>query len=79
MPHSTLGSRGRLVLPKEVRDHLHVGPGDRIDFVVLADGQVVLRPAVMDARELRGLLAYTDGRVTLGEMNRTIRTRATGD
>ena len=79
MPQSKLSSKGHLVIPKEVRDHLHVQAGDRIDFVVLADGQVMIRPAVMDVRDLAGILARPDGRtVPLEAMDAAVRKRASG-
>jgi AbrB family looped-hinge helix DNA binding protein len=76
MPQSTLSTKGQLVVPKEVRDFLRVRPGDRIDFVVGADGQVTLRPAVVDIHELRGIL-HVPGRapVSVEEMNRAVRER----
>ena len=77
MPHSTLSTKGQLVVPKEVRDFLRVGPGDRIDFVVHDDGQVTIRPAVLDIHGLRGLL-HEPGRacVSVEDMKRAVRDRA---
>ena len=76
MPYSRLSTKGQLVVPKEVRDFLRVHPGDRIDFVVRDDGQVVIRPAVVDVHDLRGLL-HRDGRapVSVEEMRRAVRER----
>jgi AbrB family looped-hinge helix DNA binding protein len=76
MPHSTLSTKGQLVVPKEVRDFLRVRPGDRIDFVVHDDGRVTIRPAVVDIHELRGLL-HSPGRaaVSVEEMGRAVRGR----
>lgn len=79
MPQARLSSKGQLVIPKEVRDFLHVRAGDRIDFVVRDDGEVVIRPAVADVRDLRGLLARRDGEaLTIEEMNAAIREGAGG-
>lgn len=38
-------SRGRITLPKYVRQHLGIGPGDRIEFELLPDGGGVLMQA----------------------------------
>lgn len=78
MPSAKLSSKGQLVIPKEVRDFLRVGAGDRIHFVVRDDGQVVIRPAVLDVRALRGLLARCDGgeAVSIEEMKRVVRERS---
>ena len=79
MPYAKMSTKGQVVVPKEVREYLGIHAGDRIDFVVREDGQVVLRPAVLDVRELRGLL-HRKGRpaVTVEEMKRAVRHRAKG-
>jgi antitoxin PrlF len=76
MPASTLTSKGQLVVPKAVRDRLKLKPGDRLDFIVQEDGDVLLRPLAEDVRSLKGLLQRRGRRpVTVEEMNRTIRQR----
>ena len=77
MPVAKLTSKGQLVIPKEIRDLLRLQPGDRIDFVVREDGEVVIRPLVVDVRELKGSL-HASGRapVSLETMKETVRRRA---
>ncbi len=76
MPASTLTSKGQLVVPKAVRDRLKLKPGDRRDFIIQEDGDVLLRPLAEDVRSLKGLLHRRGRRpVTVEEMNRTIRQR----
>jgi len=77
MPKAKLTSKGQLVIPKPIRTHLDLHPGDVLDFVVQDSGDVLIRPAVEDLRGLKGLL-HRPGRraVTVGEMDRAIRTRA---
>ena len=38
---ATLTSKGQITLPKEVRDSLSLKEGDRVSFVVEADGSVL--------------------------------------
>lgn len=38
-----LRHKGQLTLPAEVRDALHVGEGDEVEFTVTESGEVVLR------------------------------------
>jgi AbrB family looped-hinge helix DNA binding protein len=45
MAAATLTSKGQLTVPKAVRDALGVGPGDRVDFVQMADGNFAVMPA----------------------------------
>lgn len=72
MSESTVTVKGQTTLPKAVRQALDLGPGDRLRYVILDDGQVRLlrtRPV----SELAGLLRR-DGNpvVSLDEMERAI-------
>jgi len=74
MATATLTSKWQMVIPKPVRDHLRVQPGDQLDFVIQDDGQVVVRPAVLDVRELKGILAKPGRKpVSVEQMKRAIR------
>jgi AbrB family looped-hinge helix DNA binding protein len=77
MPTATLSSKGQLVIPKTVREHMHLQTGDRVDFVVQDDGEVVIRPAATDIRDLKGIL-HKKGRkpVSISEMDEAVRQRA---
>jgi AbrB family looped-hinge helix DNA binding protein len=73
MAVATLTSKGQTTIPKEIRDLLGLAPGDKLDFVVESDGRVVLRPATLDVRALRGLLRKKGRKaVSLDEMDRAI-------
>jgi len=79
MPSATLTSKGQLTLPKAIRDLLQLGAGDRVDFVVSDDGTVMLRPATVDVRELKGLLHRKGIKpLSVKEMNAIVRRRAAG-
>ena len=78
MPVAKLTSRGQLVIPKPVRQHLRLQPGDSVDFVIGDDGEVTVRPAVGDVRQLKGILPKPAEPVSLEEMDRAIRTRTSG-
>jgi len=56
MAIATLTSKGQITLPKAVRDHLHLGNGDRLDFVILGNGEVQVKPVSGSYRELLGML-----------------------
>jgi len=76
MSTATLTSKGQTTIPKDVRDRLRLKPGDRIEFIVQPDGRVLIVPATVDARSLKGLLAPAKRRVSLTEMDDAIRTGA---
>jgi antitoxin PrlF len=73
MAVATLTSKGQTTIPKEIRERLGLAPGDKLDFVVDADGRVVLRPATLHVSELKGLLRRKGGKpVSLEQMDRAI-------
>ena len=79
MPRATLTSKGQVTVPKEIRDLLRLGTGDRVDFVVKEDGTVVLRPATVHVRELRGFLHRKGIKpLSVEQMNAVIRRRGAG-
>ena len=79
MPRATITSKGQVTVPKEIRDLLRLGTGDRVDFVVKDDGTVVLRPATVHVRELKGFLHRKGIKpLSVEQMNAVIRRRAAG-
>ena len=79
MPSSLITAKGQTTIPKAIRDRLRVEPGDRIDFVVQADGTVKVEPAIQGVTPLKGLLAAKGRRpVSVAAMHQAIRKRAAG-
>jgi antitoxin PrlF len=76
VPTATLTSKGQTVIPKAIRNHLGLQPGDALDFVVQDNGDVLIRPATEDIRGLKGLL-HRPRRlpVSVEKMNQAIRNR----
>lgn len=56
----TMTSRGRITLPKELRDQLGLVPGSRLAFSLLSDGSVVLRVKNRRLASLGGILTRPD-------------------
>lgn len=76
MPEAKLTSKGQMVVPKSIRERLGLHPGDRLDFVVQDDGNVVVRPATENVDRLKGILRRPGRRpVSVEEMKRIIRRR----
>ena len=74
MPEATLTSKGQVTIPKAVRDHLKLEAGARVDFIITADGTVLLRPLTRHVHELAGLLARHRTRAaSVREMDEGIR------
>ena len=60
-------SKGQATIPKAIREHLRLKPGDRVKFFVHPDGSVVLLPK-LPASALRGIVPPQKRRVTIEEM-----------
>jgi len=75
MSTATLTSKGQTTIPKDIRDHLHLAAGDRLEFVLSGD-VVVLRPVTRKVTDLKGFLPKPPKALSLEEMDAAIRRRA---
>jgi antitoxin PrlF len=65
---SAITVKGQATIPKAIREHLGLKPGDRVKFFVHPDGSVVLLPK-LSALSLRGIIKSRRRRpVTIAEM-----------
>jgi antitoxin PrlF len=65
---SAITVKGQATIPKAIREHLRLRPGDRVKFFVHPDGSVVLLPKV-PASALRGIVKSQRRRpVAIAEM-----------
>lgn len=76
---STITVKGQATIPKAIREHLRLKPGDRVKFFVHPDGSVVILPK----RPVTSLRASVKSRrrrpVTLDEMNEAVADGASGE
>lgn len=73
MTTATLDRRGRMTIPKQILDALHLHPGDRVELLVDEKGGVRLLPLRRQATDLCGLLKAPEGRAaTIEEMDQSI-------
>jgi AbrB family looped-hinge helix DNA binding protein len=64
-----------VVIPADVRAELGIEAGTRIEFVKTSDGWL-LKPATRPVTVLKGMLGVRSKPVSVEEMNRAIRARA---
>ena len=75
MATATLTSKGQITIPKEVRDALGVGTGDRVEFLPDADGGFRILPATRAVQTLKGLVQQPARMVSVDDMLRAVRRR----
>jgi AbrB family looped-hinge helix DNA binding protein len=73
---SAITTKGQATIPKAIREHLGLKPGDRVKFFVHPNGSVVLLPK-LPASALRGILKTSRRGVTIDMMNKAIAGGAT--
>ena len=65
---SSITTKGQATIPKPIREHLGLQPGDRVKFFMHPDGTVVLLPKI-PATALRGIAEASSARhVTIEQM-----------
>lgn len=75
---ATLTGKGQVTIPKAVRDALHLRTGDRLDFILEADGTVRVLPITGSVKRLKGILPKPARALTLDEMDDAIAKGAAG-
>jgi AbrB family looped-hinge helix DNA binding protein len=73
---SAITSKGQATIPKAIREHLGLKPGDRVKFFVHPDGSVVLLPKLPVAA-LRGIVKPRRRPVTVAAMREAAAAGAT--
>lgn len=66
------------MIPANVRSDLKVGPGDRVEFVKVAEGRWEMLAATEDVGRLRGMISPKRA-VSIEEMHAAIRNKAGPD
>ena len=69
---ATLSSKNQVVIPKAVRQYLHLKPGDRLRFFFQPDGAVVILPKI-PMSQIKGSVPKLDHPVSIEEMNAAIK------
>ena len=72
---SALSVKGQATIPKAIRDHLRLQPGDRVKFFIHPDGSVVILP-MLPVTALKGMLRGRGKRASLRDMDAAVATGA---
>jgi AbrB family looped-hinge helix DNA binding protein len=74
---SAITVKGQATIPKAIREHLRLKPGDRVKFFLHPDGTVVLLPKI-SGTALKGILRRPRRPVSLDRMREAIAEGAGG-
>ena len=73
---SIITTKGRVTIPKPIRDHFNLAPGDKVKFFIHPDGTVVILP-MLPVTALKGMFRSRVGPVSLEDMEAGIMKGAT--
>jgi AbrB family looped-hinge helix DNA binding protein len=76
MAMATVTSKGQITIPKEVRDALGVGTGDRVEFIETGKGVYEIVAAAKDVSELKGMIPRPRKPVSVEDMRKAVARRA---
>ena len=76
---STMSPKGQVTIPKKIREFLKLGTYDKIVFIPLEEGKVLITSKQNPAKALFGMLKHRrlSKPVLIEEMNNSIRERRT--
>ena len=74
---SVITTKGRVTIPKAIREHLGLKPGDQIKFFLHPNGGVVLLPK-LPGTVLRGIVRSRQQPVMIEEMEEAVAAGAAG-
>lgn len=72
MQAAKLTSKGQITIPKDIRQHLKIDQGDKVEFFVGENGVVIISPVKSDVRELKGIIPKPNKPVSIEDMKKAI-------
>jgi antitoxin PrlF len=76
MASATVTSKGQVTIPVDVRAHLGLATGDRVEFILNEEtGRYEVVPATRSVTALKGIIRKPGKPVTIEEMNAAIAER----
>lgn len=72
MSQSIVTTRGRVTIPADIRKGLGLKAHDRVTFMQLADGTVLMRAKSRSLIELRGMLKRSAGSAKVADDDRSL-------
>jgi len=76
---STVSEKGRLVIPKDIRQALDVQRGDKLTWVMEDDGTIRVTVARGDLMALKGSIKSAGRSISTEEMDEAVKAGASGE
>lgn len=67
-------SKGQVTFPKPIRDKLRLRPGDKIEFVLAEDGNLLVTPVTVPVTRLKGMVPKPDAPLDLDTLDEAVAT-----
>ena len=65
-------SKGQVTFPKPIRDKLRFRPGDKIEFVLIEDGSLLVTPVAAPVTSLKGMVPRPDAPLDLDALDEAV-------
>lgn len=75
MTTATLTSKWQITIPSAIRSELHVGAGDRLEFIKIGEGRFEIIAANKDVTSIKGIVKARKS-VSLDAMDTAIKNKA---
>ncbi len=77
VPLTTLTTKGQVTIPKSIREVLHLNAGDKVEFILSENNEVILRPVTKKTDDVFGKLSKykKDAPVAIEDMNDAIKNK----
>lgn len=74
---STMTQKGQVTIPKDIREACKLVTGDKVEFVLNSQGEIVIKPVTRKVSEVAGILSQykKSTPVSIEEMNQAVQHR----
>ena len=65
-------SKGQVTFPKPIRDELRLRPGDKLEFMLVEDGSLLVTPVTAPLTRLKGMVPKPDAPLSLETLDEAV-------
>ena len=69
---ATMSSKGQVTFPKVIREQLKLEAGDKVEFIITENGQLLVVPKTASVKQLKGFLPKPRKAISLAAMEAAI-------